>query len=58
MNFRFPVFLDVTGKRCLVTGQGLEGREQGQGADRRGRGERRISIQPPFLKLSSGPHWT
>jgi len=24
MNFRFPVFLDVTGKRCLVTGQGPE----------------------------------
>jgi len=24
MNFRFPIFLDVTGKRCLVTGQGYE----------------------------------
>ena len=24
MNFRFPVFLDVTGKRCLVTGEGYE----------------------------------
>ena len=24
MNFRFPVFLDVTGKRCLVTGTGYE----------------------------------
>jgi precorrin-2 dehydrogenase / sirohydrochlorin ferrochelatase len=24
MNFRFPVFLDVTGKRCLVTGQGYD----------------------------------
>jgi precorrin-2 dehydrogenase / sirohydrochlorin ferrochelatase len=24
MNFRFPVFLDLTGKRCIVTGQGYE----------------------------------
>lgn len=24
MNFRFPIFLDVTGKACLVTGQGYE----------------------------------
>lgn len=24
MNFRFPVFLDLTGKRCLVTGAGFE----------------------------------
>ncbi|MGA7411735.1 MAG: bifunctional precorrin-2 dehydrogenase/sirohydrochlorin ferrochelatase [Bryobacteraceae bacterium] len=24
MNFRFPVFLDVTGKRCLVIGAGYE----------------------------------
>src|SRR5208283_3378537 len=24
MNFRFPVFLDVTGKRCLVTGEGYD----------------------------------
>ena len=24
MNFRYPVFLDVSGKRCLVTGEGLE----------------------------------
>ena len=24
MNFRFPVFLDLTGKRCLVTGEGYE----------------------------------
>jgi precorrin-2 dehydrogenase / sirohydrochlorin ferrochelatase len=24
MNFRYPVFLDVLGKRCLVTGEGLE----------------------------------
>lgn len=24
MNFRFPVFLDLTGKRCLVTGAGYE----------------------------------
>jgi precorrin-2 dehydrogenase / sirohydrochlorin ferrochelatase len=24
MNFRLPVFLDVTGKRCLVTGAGYE----------------------------------
>jgi precorrin-2 dehydrogenase / sirohydrochlorin ferrochelatase len=24
MNFRYPVFLDVAGKRCLVTGEGFE----------------------------------
>jgi siroheme synthase-like protein len=24
MNFRFPVFLDLTGKKCLVTGEGYE----------------------------------
>jgi siroheme synthase-like protein len=24
MNFQYPVFLDVTGKRCLVTGEGPE----------------------------------
>ena len=24
MNFRFPVFLDVTEKNCVVTGQGFE----------------------------------
>jgi siroheme synthase-like protein len=24
MNFRYPIFLDVTGKRCLVTGEGFE----------------------------------
>lgn len=24
LNFRFPVFLDVTGKSCLVTGEGYE----------------------------------
>jgi siroheme synthase-like protein len=24
VNFRFPVFLDLTGKRCLVTGEGYE----------------------------------
>jgi siroheme synthase-like protein len=24
MNFRYPVFLDVSGKRCLVTGEGHE----------------------------------
>jgi siroheme synthase-like protein len=24
MNFRYPIFLDLTGKRCLVTGQGTE----------------------------------
>lgn len=24
MNFRYPVFLDLAGKRCLVTGQGSE----------------------------------
>ncbi len=24
MNFRFPAFLDLTGKRCLVTGEGFE----------------------------------
>ena len=24
MNFRYPVFLDVAGKRCLVTGEGYE----------------------------------
>lgn len=24
MNFRYPVFLDVSGKRCLVTGEGPE----------------------------------
>jgi precorrin-2 dehydrogenase / sirohydrochlorin ferrochelatase len=24
VNFRYPIFLDVTGKRCLVTGAGFE----------------------------------
>ena len=24
MNFRYPVFLDLTGKKCLVTGEGFE----------------------------------
>jgi siroheme synthase-like protein len=24
LNFRYPVFLDLTGKRCLVTGEGYE----------------------------------
>src|SRR5579875_3666756 len=24
MNFRYPIFLDVSGKRCLVTGKGHE----------------------------------
>lgn len=24
MNFRYPIFLDVEGKRCLVTGEGFE----------------------------------
>ena len=24
MNFRYPIFLDLTGKRCLVTGEGHE----------------------------------
>ena len=24
MNFRFPIFLDLTGKKCLVTGAGYE----------------------------------
>lgn len=24
MNFRYPVFLDVSGKKCLVTGEGYE----------------------------------
>ncbi len=24
LNFRYPIFLDLTGKRCLVTGEGLE----------------------------------
>ncbi|HEX4772856.1 MAG TPA: bifunctional precorrin-2 dehydrogenase/sirohydrochlorin ferrochelatase [Bryobacteraceae bacterium] len=24
MNFRFPVFLDVSGKNCIVTGEGFE----------------------------------
>ena len=24
MNFRFPVFLDLSGKKCLVTGEGYE----------------------------------
>jgi siroheme synthase-like protein len=24
VNFRFPVFLDLTGKKCLVTGEGYE----------------------------------
>jgi siroheme synthase-like protein len=24
LNFRFPVFLDVTGKNCVVTGEGFE----------------------------------
>ena len=24
MNFRYPVFMDVTGKKCLVTGEGYE----------------------------------
>lgn len=24
MNFRFPVFLDISGKHCIVTGEGVE----------------------------------
>ncbi|MGC2658277.1 MAG: bifunctional precorrin-2 dehydrogenase/sirohydrochlorin ferrochelatase [Bryobacteraceae bacterium] len=24
MNFRYPIFLDLTGKKCVVTGQGYE----------------------------------
>jgi precorrin-2 dehydrogenase/sirohydrochlorin ferrochelatase len=24
MNFRYPIFLDLTGKKCVVTGQGFE----------------------------------
>ncbi len=24
MNFRYPIFLDLTGKKCLVTGEGFE----------------------------------
>lgn len=24
MNFRYPIFLDLTGKKCLVTGEGYE----------------------------------
>src|SRR4051812_7711125 len=24
MNFRYPIFLDVTGKRCIVVGDGYE----------------------------------
>jgi siroheme synthase-like protein len=24
LNFRYPIFLDLTGKRCLVTGEGFE----------------------------------
>ena len=24
MNFRYPIFLDLTGKNCLVTGEGYE----------------------------------
>ena len=24
MNFRYPIFLDLTGKRCLITGEGYE----------------------------------
>lgn len=24
LNFRYPIFLDLTGKRCLVTGEGYE----------------------------------
>lgn len=24
MNFRYPIFLDLTGKRCVVTGEGYE----------------------------------
>jgi len=24
LNFRYPIFLDLTGKRCLVTGEGCE----------------------------------
>jgi siroheme synthase-like protein len=24
MNFRYPIFLDISGKRCLVTGEGFE----------------------------------
>ncbi len=24
MNFRYPIFLDVTGKKCVVTGEGFE----------------------------------
>ena len=24
MNFRYPIYLDLTGKRCVVTGEGIE----------------------------------
>ena len=24
MNFRYPIFLDLTGKKCVVTGEGYE----------------------------------
>ena len=24
MNFRYPIFLDLAGKKCLVTGEGYE----------------------------------
>ncbi len=24
MNFRYPIFLDLTGKKCVVTGEGFE----------------------------------
>src|SRR5690349_14257164 len=24
MNFRYPIFLDITGKKCLVCGEGFE----------------------------------
>jgi len=31
MNFRYPIFLDLAGKKCLVTGEGHEvaGKVQG-----------------------------
>ena len=36
MNFRYPIFLDLSGKKCLVAGEGPE--IAGQGAEFGGRG--------------------
>jgi len=31
MNFRYPIFIDLTGKNCLVTGEGFEMAQKVQG---------------------------